>query len=100
MTRGFEIALLTFNSCFQIVTRVLPHHFLPGFFHGNRNSTESMFFFATIVKLNGQNNCIRSFPFSRYKEKQVCLLVALPRDSIFGSQKNHMTCKTLFPVVF
>ena len=25
-------------------------------------------FFANVVKINSQNNCIKSFPFSRYKE--------------------------------
>ena len=54
-----------------------------------------MFFFATTVKLNSQNNCIKSFPFRRYKKKQVSLLAALRKDSIFGSQKNPITCKAL-----
>ena len=72
--------------------------FFPGFlFHGNRNSTEKVFFFATTVKLNSENNCIKSFPFHRYKEKQVSLLAAPRKDSIFGSQKNPIKCKPLFP---
>ena len=53
-------------------------------------------FFATIVKLNGQKNYRKSFPFSRCKEKQVSLL-ASRKDSIFGSQKNPIKCKVLFP---
>ena len=50
-----------------------------------------------MVKRNGQNNCIKSFPFSRYEEKRVHLLAASLKDSIFGSQKNLMKCKALFP---
>ena len=54
-------------------------------------------FFVTTVKLNSQNNCINSFPFRRYKEKQVSLLAASRKDSIFSSQKNPIKCKALFP---
>ena len=43
--------------------------FFRGFFHGNRNSTEKVFFFATTVKLNSQNNCVKNIPIRRYKEK-------------------------------
>ena len=39
----------------------------------------------------------KTFPFSRYKEKQVSLLVASWKDSIFGSQKNPIKSKALFP---
>ena len=67
------------------------------FFHGNRNSKEKVFFFATTVKVNRQNNCIKSFPFRRYNEKQVSLVVTSWKDSIFGSQKNPVKCKALFP---
>ena len=67
------------------------------FFHGNRSSTEKMFFFATTVKPNSLNNCIKSFPYSRYKEKQVSLLTPSRKDPIFGSQKNPIKCKALFP---
>ena len=56
-------------------------------------------FFATIVNLNVQHNCKKSFPFSTYKEKQVSLLVVSPKDPIFGSQKNPIESKILFPVV-
>ena len=66
-------------------------------FHGNRNSTEKMFFFATTVKLNSQNNRIKSFPFCRYKEKQVSLIAASRKNSIFCSQKNPNKYKALFP---
>ena len=56
-------------------------------------------FLAALGKLNGQNNCIKSFPFSRYKEKQVSLLVALPKDSNLSSQKKILNVKHFFPVV-
>ena len=81
---------------FQLVTRVLPHHFLPGFFFVITEILRKVVFFATIGKLNGQNNCIKSFPFSRYKEKQVSLLVALRKDSNLSSQKKKIKCKTFF----
>ena len=67
------------------------------FFHGNRNSTEKVSFFPTTIKPNSQNNYTKSFPFRRYKEKQVSLLAASRKDSIFGSQKNPIKCKALFP---
>ena len=67
------------------------------FFHGNRNSTEKVFFFAIIVELNGQNNCIKSFTRSKYKEKQGTLLAASWKDSIISSQKNPIKCEALFP---
>ena len=60
------------------------------------NPQKKCSFFPTIVELNGQNNCIKIFPFSRYK---VSLLIASQKDSIFDSQKNPIKCKTLFPVV-
>ena len=52
-----------------LVSRVLPHHFFPC----NRNSTEMVLFFAAIVKLNGENSCIKSFfsPDLR-RNKYVC----------------------------
>ena len=53
-------------------------------------------FLAALGKLNGQNNCIKSFSFSRYKEKQVSLLVALRKDSNLSSQKKKIKCKTFF----
>ena len=67
------------------------------FFHGNRNSTEKVLFFASIIKRNSQNNCVKSFPFHRYKQKKVSLLAASWKDSIFGFQKNSIKCKALFP---
>ena len=102
MTREFEITLSNFNSCFyKLSTRnsCVPHHFLSGFFFVVWEILRRVVFFATIVKRNGLNNCIKSFPFSIYKEKQVSLLVASPTDSIFSSQKNHIKRKTFFPVV-
>ena len=54
-------------------------------------------FFVTTVKLNSQNNCIISFHFCRYKEKQVSLHAALRKDSIFSSQKNPIKCRALLP---
>ena len=66
------------------------------FFHGNRNSTEKVFFSATTVKLNSQNNCVKMFPIRRYKRKQLSLLATSRNYSIFGSQKNPIKCKALF----
>ena len=54
-------------------------------------------FFATTVKRNSQNNCIKSFLFRRYKEKQASLLAASRKYSIFDFQKNPIKCKSLFP---
>ena len=56
-----------------------------------------MFFSATIVKLNGPNNCLKSFLFSRYKGKQVSLVAVSRKDSLLGFQKNPIKCKALFP---
>ena len=69
--------------------------FSGGFFLGNENSSEKVFFFATIVKLNSQNK-IKSFPFSRYKE--LSLLAALRKHFIFCSPKNSIKWKALFPM--
>ena len=66
-------------------------------FSKNSYIETSLFFFATIVKLNSQNNCIKSFPFRRYKEKQISLLAALRKDSNFDSQKNPIKRKAPFP---
>ena len=82
----FWISTRAFMS-FQLVTRILPHHFLPGFCSWQQKFYWKQFFSGTIVKPNGQNNCIKRFPFSRYKEKQVSLLVTSQKDSIFSSQK-------------
>ena len=77
-------------------------YFVRGFFKrylflGDRNSAEKLFFYATIIKLNSQNSCIKSFPFSRHKEKQDSLLSASRKDSIFDYPKNPIKCKALFP---
>ena len=68
--------------------------FFFGFFYGNRKSIEKVL--TTIVNLKGQNNCVKRFLISRYKEKQVSLLAALQKDTIFGSQKNPIKYKALF----
>ena len=70
--------------------------FFQVFFDGNRNSTEKIFFFATTVKLNSQNNCITSFSFRWYKEKQVVGSCFAERF-IFGYQKNAIKCNAFFP---
>ena len=71
--------------------------FLQSFFRGFFMITEKVYFFATMVKLNNQNNCIKTFLFSRHKEKQVSMLAASRKDSILGSLKNPSKCKALFP---
>ena len=86
----------TFSRSYLSLFGFFSEFFSGGFFHGKRNSTKKMFFFATTVKLNSQNNCTKGFPFRRHKEKQVSLLAASRKDSMFGSQKNTIKCKALF----
>ena len=59
--------------------------------------TEILQNFATTVKRNSQYNCIKNFPSRRYKEKQVSLLAASRKDSVFLSQKKPVKYKALFP---
>ena len=70
--------------------------FSGGFFHGKRKSTKKMFFFATTVKPNSQNNCIKGFPFCRHKEKQVSLLAASRKIPCLVFRKIPLNVKHFF----
>ena len=95
-----KIPLLNFTSCFyKLSTRnsCCTTSLFTRFLFMVTEILPKVFLFAAIVKLNGRNNCIKSFPFSRYKEKQVSVSCFAKRFH-FQFLKN-INRKTIFPVV-